>query len=98
MTSSGSRRKTVFRLVRWLIVAVVAVLALKLADVVAGRIANTAERHLLRLAPEAEFRHKSNEFDYVFRTNKLGLRGPDIPFLKPPGMFRVVVLGYEVHG
>src|SRR5438105_2966314 len=68
-------------------------LALKLADVVAGRVANTAGRHLLRLAPEAEFRHKSNEFDYVFRTNKLGLRGPDIPFLKPPGMFRVVVLG-----
>src|SRR5579872_4267230 len=66
---------------------------LKLADAVVGRVANTRERHMLRLRPGAEVRHKSNEFDYVFRTNKLGLRGPDIPFAKPAGTYRTVVLG-----
>src|SRR5262249_47196875 len=32
-------------------------------------------------------------FDYEFRTNRLGLRGPDVPFPKPDGTFRIVVLG-----
>jgi lysophospholipase L1-like esterase len=66
---------------------------LKLADVVVGSVANTRERHLLRLVPGASLRHRSNEFDYVFRTNRLGLRGPDVAFAKPAGTFRIVVLG-----
>jgi lysophospholipase L1-like esterase len=82
------------RYVPRLILALVAGLAaLKIADVASGRFAGTRERHLLRLAPGASLRHKSNEFDYTFRTNKLGFRGPDVPFDKPAGMFRIVVLG-----
>jgi|GEM_PF-1295051 len=77
-----------------LLLALAASLAtLKLADVAVGRMANTRQRHLLRLAPQAEVRHKSREFEYVFRTNRLGLRGPDTPFEKPSGTFRIVVLG-----
>jgi hypothetical protein len=66
---------------------------LKLADVAIGSLANTRQRHLLRLAPRAQIRHRSREFDYVFRTNQLGLRGADVPFEKLPGTFRIVVLG-----
>jgi lysophospholipase L1-like esterase len=66
---------------------------LKLADVVFGGLANSRQRHLLRLAPESQVRHKSREFDYVFKTNRLGLRGADVPFKKPPGTFRIVVMG-----
>jgi hypothetical protein len=76
-----------------LLAAVVGLATLKLADVVVGVAANSRERHLLRLVPHSSLRHKSNEFDYVFRVNRLGLRGPDIPFAKPAGTFRVVVLG-----
>lgn len=66
---------------------------LKLADVAVGRLVDTRQRHLLRLAPDAQVRHKSSEFDYVFRTNQLGLRGAAVPFEKPAGTFRIVVLG-----
>ncbi len=78
---------------RLLLAVLTGFVTLKLADIVVGRVAHTDQRHLLRLAPEAQMRHKSNEFDYVFQTNKRGLRGPDIPFDKPPGTFRIVVLG-----
>src|SRR5207248_613583 len=66
---------------------------LKLADILVGVAAKTRERHLMRLVPNAQVRHKSNEFDYEFRTNRLGLRGPDLSFEKPAGTFRIVVLG-----
>ena len=76
-----------------LLAAVVGLATLKVADFVVGVAANSRERHLLRLVPGSSLHHKSNEFDYVFRANRLGLRGPDIPFAKPAGTFRVVVLG-----
>ena len=66
---------------------------LKLADVAFGRLADSRQRHRLRLAPNAQVHHKSREFDYVFRTNSHGLRGADVPFEKPPHTFRIVVLG-----
>ncbi|MBI3861928.1 MAG: SGNH/GDSL hydrolase family protein [Planctomycetia bacterium] len=78
---------------RLLLALVVFLVTLKLADVLVGWAGGTQTRHRLRLAPNAELRHKSREFDYVFRTNKLGLRGPDVPFVKPAGTFRIVVLG-----
>ncbi|MGE5192368.1 MAG: SGNH/GDSL hydrolase family protein, partial [Deltaproteobacteria bacterium] len=78
---------------RLLLAALTGLVALKLADVLVGVVANSRERHLLRLVPESSLRHRSNEFDYVFRVNRLGLRGPDVPFSKPAGTFRIVVLG-----
>jgi lysophospholipase L1-like esterase len=87
---AGALRRFSLRL---LVAAVVSLTTLKLADVVVGQVANSHERHLLRLVPGAALRHKSSEFDYVFRTNRLGLRGPDVPFVKSAGTFRIVVLG-----
>lgn len=78
---------------RLLLAAVVTLATLKLADVIAGAAARTGERYLLRLTPNVEVRHKSNEFDYLFRTNELGLRGPRLPFEKPVDAYRIVVLG-----
>lgn len=78
---------------RIILALVAGLVALKIADIAAGHFAGTRERHLLRLAPGASLRHKSNEFDYTFRTNNLGFRGPDVPFEKPTGTFRIVVLG-----
>jgi hypothetical protein len=72
---------------------IVALLALKIGDAVLGRVRNTAERHWLQLTPNAAARHRSTEFDYVFHTNSLGFRGPDVAFAKPPGVKRLVVLG-----
>lgn len=71
----------------------VALIALKIGDVVLGRVRHTSERHWLHMTPHAAARHKSTEFDYVFHTNSLGFRGPDVPFEKPPGEKRIVVLG-----
>lgn len=78
---------------RFLLAIVAGLIALKAADLIVGQVAGSRERHLLRLAPGASLRHKSNEFDYTFRTNRLGFRGPDVPFSKPAGTFRIVVLG-----
>ena len=47
--------------------------ALKLADVVIGRAWRTQERHWLRLVPNAHVTHKSNEFEYVYRTFRTSL-------------------------
>jgi lysophospholipase L1-like esterase len=92
--ASSSGRGIVRRYAPRLLLALVVSLAtLKLADVIVGRLTGTQTRHRLRLAPGAELRHKSKEFDYVFRANQLGLRGPDVPFAKPAGAFRIVVLG-----
>lgn len=72
---------------------VVALIALKIGDVLLGRFANTSQRHWLRLTPNAAARHVSTEFDYVYHTNALGLRGRDIPFEKPAGTRRIVLVG-----
>jgi lysophospholipase L1-like esterase len=92
---TNSRRKRVVRRYapRLLLALVTTLVTLKLADVGLGWLTGTQQRHRLRLAPRSELRHKSKEFDYVFRANKLGLRGPDIPLAKPAGTFRIVVLG-----
>jgi lysophospholipase L1-like esterase len=71
----------------------VGLVALKVCDLVVGWAKHTQTRHWLRLAPNASVRHRSTEFDYVFTTNRLGFRGPDVPFEKPPQTLRVVVLG-----
>ncbi|GAB4145903.1 MAG: hypothetical protein Tsb009_18270 [Planctomycetaceae bacterium] len=71
----------------------VALIALKIGDWAIGRLRHTSERHWLRLVPYSAERHTSTEFDYVFHTNSLGFRGPDIPFEKPQGTRRIVVLG-----
>ena len=72
---------------------VVVGLMLKPADWLLGWVADTQRRHLLRLDGNAQWRHTSNEFDYTFRTNRLGLRGPDVAFAKPNGSRRVLVIG-----
>src|SRR5262249_49196629 len=48
---------------------------------------------LLRLYPNRSIRHRTNEFNYMFRTNALGLRGPDVSFSARAGVRRIIVLG-----
>ena len=45
-------------------------------------------------------RLKTSEYDGVLRTNSRGMVGPEVPAAKPPGEFRIVVLGdsYTVGG
>ncbi|MDB5392446.1 MAG: rane protein of unknown function [Planctomycetaceae bacterium] len=69
------------------------VIALKCIDVLWGVINHTPQRYLLPLYPNFRQRHVSSEFDYEFRTNSLGLRGPEIALEKPSRTFRIVVLG-----
>jgi lysophospholipase L1-like esterase len=92
-TSSASRGFVRRYAPRFLLALAAALATLKLADAGLGWLTGTQERHRLRLAPRTELRHKSKEFDYLFRANKLGLRGSDIPFAKPAGTVRIVVLG-----
>jgi hypothetical protein len=75
------------------VAAVASLAALKVGDLAVGHILGTRERHLLRLAPHAQLVHRSREFDYVFRTNSMGLRGPERSFARAAGVTRVVVLG-----
>ena len=82
------------QLLRKLVLAVVVgVVVLKPADLLLGWLADTHTRHLLRIDPYANARHRSAEFDYQFHTNALGLRGPDRPLGKAPGTRRLVVVG-----
>jgi lysophospholipase L1-like esterase len=90
---SGTRPVPRRLLLKFLLAFTVGLVTLKLADAGIGVLTKTQQRHRLRLAPRAELRHKSKEFDYVFRVNKLGFRGPDIPFAKAPNTFRIAVLG-----
>src|SRR5207253_9059315 len=77
-----------------LLVAVLAtVAAIKVSDFAIGWLRHSGERHLLRLPANADFRHRSTEYDYRFVTNALGLRGPLRPFAKPGGTKRIAVLG-----
>lgn len=71
----------------------VGLVALKLGDLLIGRMRDTQTRHLFRLAPNTSTRHETMEFDYVFTTNSLGFRGADISMEKPAGARRLVVLG-----
>ena len=68
-------------------------IALKLADWGIGWALKTEQRHWLRLTPNAEVTHKSNEFEYIFRTNSWGLRNPEIPLQKPEGTLRLAIVG-----
>jgi lysophospholipase L1-like esterase len=83
---------------RWLLprltlFVVVFVIALKVIDLVWGAAFHSPQRYLLHLTPNFRQRHTSSEFDYEFRTNALGLRGPNIPFKKPVDTFRIALLG-----
>ena len=66
---------------------------LKVCDIAVGWVQDSQSRHLLRLVPQAAVRHHTTEFDYVFHTNRLGFRGPEITPAKPAGTSRIVVLG-----
>ncbi len=46
-----------------------------------------------RMRPNTCVRLQSSEYDQVLKTNTHGFVGPDIPAEKPPGEFRIVVLG-----
>src|SRR5262245_38915353 len=86
-----------FRRHRWgarlVLLFVVFAGSLKAGDLLVGWLADSQERHLLRLYPNRSIRHRTNEFDYTFRTNALGLRGPDVEFSPPAGVRRIIVLG-----
>lgn len=45
------------------------------------------------MRPDLCVRLRSSEYDQVLRTNVRGFVGPDVPATKPPGEFRIVVLG-----
>lgn len=38
-------------------------------------------------------RHRTEEFDFAVRINARGLRDRDMPYRKPPGVYRILVLG-----
>lgn len=43
--------------------------------------------------PDTFSRIRTSEFDYVQRSNNVGLRGRDIEPAKPPGVYRIIMLG-----
>jgi hypothetical protein len=96
-SSPTKSRRLVIRvrylLPRLLLSCVVFVIVLRLADVLWGTFNHTSQRYLLHLNPNFRQRHISSEFDYEFRTNSRGLRGPETPFQKPRDVTRIVVLG-----
>jgi len=49
------------------------------------------------LKPDTLHTHKSDEFNVVYRINELGYRGKSYSKIKPPGMFRIVLIG-DSHG
>ena len=93
--STGGSSRPVRRLwlKRLVLVAIVVVVVLKPADWLLGVLAGSHRRHLLRLEPDVAVTHRSGEFDYVFHTNSLGLRGREVAESKPAGHRRLVVLG-----
>jgi len=46
-----------------------------------------------RLVPNSNAEFRQPDFHYVQRVNNLGLRGPDTAMEKPPGTYRIVMLG-----
>jgi hypothetical protein len=45
------------------------------------------------LTPGVSMRHRTAEFDYVWRNNALGMRDPERTLHKPPGTYRLLFLG-----
>lgn len=91
MTRNGAAlRRLCLRLILSVTVFVV---FLKFADLLWGAVYHSPERYLTHLIPNFRQRHVSHEFDYEFRTNSLGFRGPEVPFEKPDNVFRIAVLG-----
>lgn len=43
--------------------------------------------------PDATIRYARSEFDHPISINSLGLRGPEVTLPKPPGSFRILILG-----
>jgi hypothetical protein len=84
------RRKWLPRLA---LLAVGSLVGLLLADRIVGIAMQSSQRHRLRLPPSVSYRHRSTEFDYVFRTNSRGLRGPEIPLARSSDEFRIALLG-----
>lgn len=83
---------------RWLVrIALVGVffgVSVKFGDWLIGAALDTRTRHALRLSPNTSWRHRSDEFDYEFRTNSLGFRGPEIPFERTKSdVRRILVVG-----
>src|SRR5579871_978321 len=52
------------------------------------------------MRPDTCVRLKTSEYDGVLKTNAQGIVGPSVPATKPPGEFRIVVVGdsYTVGG
>ena len=92
-TVGSSRPVRRMWLKRLVLAAIVVVVVLKPADWLLGVLAGSHRRHLLRLEPDVAVTHRSGEFDYVFHTNSLGLRGREVAESKPAGHRRLVVLG-----
>lgn len=90
---SRVRRPIVRLLARLALAAVATLLAAKLGDAALGWVRDTPRRHLLRLTPNTSVHHRSAEYDYEYRTNAYGFRGPDLPLAKPDGTRRIVVVG-----
>lgn len=91
-------RETVGKL--WLS-ATAALVAYVIIDVVAGwllieplspPLVPDAYRHH-RLVPNSRAEFRQQDFAYVQRVNSLGLRGVEISRAKPPGTYRIVMLG-----
>lgn len=71
-------------------------------------VAQATQKGLFQIDPRAGYTMRANlcvrlrtsEYDQVLRTNSRGLAGPEVPAVKPPGEFRIVVLGdsYTVGG
>ena len=49
------------------------------------------------LKPDTLHKHKSDEFNVAYRINKLSYRGTTYSKIKPPGIFRIVLIG-DSHG
>ena len=49
------------------------------------------------LRPDIVHKHKSDEFNVRYRINKLSYRGTPYSKIKPPGIFRIVLIG-DSHG
>lgn len=84
------RRKWLPRLA---MLAMGSLVGLVLADRIVGLVLHSSQRHDLRLPANVRYRHRSTEFDYEFRSNSRGLRGPEIPLARESDEFRIALLG-----
>lgn len=95
----GTRHREVVQNI-WLAVVSVAVSYLVL-DLIAGYVlirplspplVPDAARHH-KLVPDSFAEFNQRDFAYVQRVNRLGLRGREVEAVKPPGTYRIVMLG-----